>query len=482
MRVFAGVFVTETNTFSPIPTGIGSFKREGNYYPAGTHPPEPTLFGSPIVVARQRARDRGWALTEGIATFAQPGGITTRAAHEELRNELLEGLRAALPVDLVILGLHGAMVAEGCEDCEGALLADVRALVGPDAVIGAVIDPHCHLTPEMVAHADLIIAFKEYPHTDIHERTEEMVDLAAQIAEGRVKPTSALIDLEMISLVFTTAGAGLQVLEWMRDYEMRPGVLSVSLGQGFPWADIPQMGSKVLVYTDSDPALAQDIARDFADRVIAVRDQLQEARPDIDGALDLALAASKGPIVIGEGADNAGGGAASDSTFFLRRMIARDIRDAALGPIWDPIAVSFAFEAGEGALIPLRIGGKVGPGSGDPVDAEVRVLALRRDMMMTGLGGTPCQLGDCARVAVGGIEVVLTSDRHQAMDTDLFTGLGCDLAAKRLIVVKSTQHFYASFAKIAAEVIYASSPGTVTLDLHSLPYRRISRPKWPLRD
>jgi microcystin degradation protein MlrC len=159
--------------------------------------------------------------------------------------------------------------------------------------------------------------------------------------------------------------------------------------------------------------------------------------------------------------------------------------NACLGPLWDPQAVRVAFEAGVGACLALRVGGKVSPLSGAPVNAGARVLALRPEMMMTGLGGTPMALGDCALVRLGtheaGVDVVLTSARNQAMDTDLFTQLGGDLASKHIIVVKSSQHFYASFSRLTQRVIYVDAPGSVTADLNSLPYQRITRPKWPLK-
>ena len=132
--------------------------------------------------------------------------------------------------------------------------------------------------------------------------------------------------------------------------------------------------------------------------------------------------------------------------------------------------------------MPLRIGGKISPLSGDPVDLRrAPCKALHADMMMTGLAGTPTAMGDCALVETDGIEIVLITLRNQAMGTDLFTQLGCDLAAKKIVVVKSSQHFYASFSKVAKHVIYAGAPGAVTLDLNTLPYRKIRRPKWPLR-
>lgn len=480
MRVYTAVLATETNTFSPVPTGLDAFRLRGEYFPPGQHPDTACTFSAPFMVCRERAAQYGWQVVEGPYAFAQPGGATTAPAWAALREEMINALKAALPVDIVILGLHGAMVAEDCDDCEGALLAEVRALVGDKAVIGTVIDPHCHLTEEMRANADMVITFKNYPHDDIHERTVELVDLCRRIHAGEIKPQSALLDLEMVSLMFTTAEPGAGIVRAMQEMETRPGVLSVSLAQGFPWADVPAMGSKTLVYTDGKAAMASELARELGDLVYSQRETLRAAQPDIDTVLDQALAAPEGPIVIAEGADNAGGGAASDSTFVLRRILERGIRDVALGPIWDPVAASFAFDAGIGARLALRIGGKVGPASGDPIDATVTVKALQRNMSETAFGTGKFLLGDCALVEIDGVEIVLTSIRGQALDTDLFTNLGCDLTNKRIVLVKSTQHFYNSYAKIAKEVLYVASTGTVTVDLDSLPYRRIQKPKWPL--
>ena len=131
-------------------------------------------------------------------------------------------------------------------------------------------------------------------------------------------------------------------------------------------------------------------------------------------------------------------------------------------------------------MLPLRVGGKVGPRSGNPVDVTCKVVALKRSLVMTGLGGVPSPMGDCALIDCGGVQVLLASERSQAIDTDLFTGIGCDLGEKRIVVVKSTQHFRASYEKIAVAVIYAATEGTVTSNLASLPYTRIKLPKWPV--
>ena len=480
MRVFTGGLATETNTFAPMPTGLASFRDRG-YYPAGKHPEELTFFAGPLHAARRRAKALGWDVVEGMVAAAQPSGTTTRAAYETLRDELLGDLRGAGKVDMVVLGLHGAMVADGYDDCEGDLLARVREIVGPETVIGAELDPHNHLTPEMLASADLLIAFKEYPHTDILERALELVDLCAAQVEGRIQLVGAAVDCEMLVTMHTSRDPARSFVDRIQALEGKDGILSISISHGFAWGDTEHMGTQVLVYADGDAAKAQALARRLADELIGMREALGVRYPSIDEALDEALAFDGGPVVLADGADNPGGGAAGDSTFVLRRMLERGVANACLGPLWDPVAVRIAFDAGVGATLMMRIGGKISALSGDPVDALCTVKALMPEMKMTGLAGTPMAMGDSALVETAGIEIVLITLRNQAMGTDLFTQLGCDIANKKIIVVKSSQHFYASFSKVAKHVIYVGAPGAVTLDLNTLPYRKVRRPKWPLR-
>jgi len=501
MRVFTATLATETNTFAPMPTGLSAFTDEGGCFPAGTHPPQMSFFGGPLHAARIRAATHGWTLAEGLVAAAQPGGTTTRHAYETLRDQLLADLRAALPVDLVLLGLHGAMVADGYPDCEGDLLARVRQITGPGVVVGAELDPHHHLSAAMLQHADLLVAFKQYPHTDILERAVELVDLCAAQVQHRRRPQASVADCGMAVVVHTTREPAQGYVQRLQALEGQGGVLSVSLTHGFPWGDVPDMGTKLLVYTDPaacSQAEGDALARRLADELIALRDQLEPPWLGIDAALDAALAAPPGLVVIADSADNPGGGAAGDSTFMLRRLVERRIAGAALGPghggaalgprhggaalgpLWDPQAVRIALDAGVGARLPLRIGGKTGPLSGPPLDADCTVLALQRDMAMSALAGTRQPLGDCALVDVAGVQVVLTSRRSQAMGTDLFTQLGCDPAAQRVLVLKSSQHFRAAFAPLAVQVLYCAAPGAVTADLRTLPYRHIQRPKWPI--
>jgi microcystin degradation protein MlrC len=443
-----------------------------------------TMFAGPLWAARLRGKAPGWTLTEGMVAFAMPSGTTTRAAYEALRDELLADLRRAMPVDMVLLGLHGAMVADGYDDCEGDLLQHLRALVGPQVVVGAELDPHNHLSEAMVRNADLLVAFKEYPHTDILERALELVDLCQAKAEGRISPVASVVDTGGLVVMHTSREPARSFVDRLIAMEGKDGILSISVSHGFPWGDVPDMGTKVLVYSDAqvDPGGARGaaLARRLADELTALRRELEVPMPGIDEALDQALAEGGGPVVLADGADNPGGGAPGDATFILQRLLERGIGNACVGPVWDPVAARIAFEAGAGATLNLRIGGKIGPLSGAPLDLRVTVQAVQPELMMTGLAGTPSAMGDSAVVRCQGVDILLCSLRNQAVGTDLFTNIGVDLAARKIIVVKSSQHFYASFSKLAKKVIYVAAPGAVTVDLKTLPYKKIQRPKWPI--
>ncbi|MBB1627331.1 M81 family metallopeptidase [Achromobacter sp. UMC71] len=478
MKIFSASLATETNTFSPIPTGLTAYRARG-YYPAGQHPDRMQLFSGPLWAARQRAQGKNWTLVEGLTAGATPAGITTREAYETLRDELLGDLRRAGKVDIALFGLHGAMVADGYDDCEGDLLRRAREIVGPDTVIGAELDPHCHLTNAMVDSADFLVCFKEYPHTDILERAYDLVDLCVARAEGRIRPAHAVYDCNMISIMHTSREPMRSFVDRLLAMEGKEGVLSVSIAHGFPWGDTPDMGSKVLVYTDGDPGQADRLARALGEEIIGFRDQLTPPYPGADEALDQALALDDFPVVLADSADNAGGGAPSDATFILERVLARGLRDVATGPFWDPVAVLLCFEAGLGARIQLRVGGKVAPVSGQPLDLDCEILALKRDAVMTGLAGTPALLGDVAVVRCQGVTIVMTTNRTQAMGTDLFTQFGVDLGAMKLIIVKSSQHFYASYSQVGRHVIYVETPGAITNDLNALPFTKRKLPKWP---
>jgi microcystin degradation protein MlrC len=458
---------TETNTFSPLPTGWAAFQECGLRKDASR---TADSFGSAALgVWRPLADAAGWAVIEGLTAFAQPGGPTLRSVYERLRDDILEDLRAAGPVDMILLLLHGAMVAEGCDDCEGDILARVRE-IAPGAVLGLEIDPHCHLTEAMVATADVVVILKEYPHTDVGERAAELFALCRDVLERRTRPVAALVDCRMVGFYPTFASPMRDIVGALHDAEARPGVLSASIAHGFPWGDVEDVGTRVLVYADGDAEVAVREAEALAEHLYREREALLPNYPGVDESLDRA-AALPGRVVLGDWSDNPGGGAPADSTFFLHALIARDARDAALGAIYDPVAAGLCADAGVGARLPIRLGGKMGPASGAPIDLLVEVMAVKEAHDQDAFG-TREAMGLSAWVRSGGIDIVVVSRRAQVYGLDLFTGLGVDLLAKRLIVVKSSRHYEAAFGPISDLLWSVVSPGALRTDFGAFPYAK----------
>jgi microcystin degradation protein MlrC len=172
-------------------------------------------------------------------------------------------------------------------------------------------------------------------------------------------------------------------------------------------------------------------------------------------------------------------------------MRKRGIENAAIGPLWDPVAVEICQDAGVGARLRLRIGGKLGPTSGDPVDVEITVLGLCDDLESS-IGGVPISLGAAAGVKVHlggevsdaperGIDIVLNTRRGQGYSPSIFSGVGIDPERKHVLVVKSTQHFHAGFAPISKRVLYAGDLGALPADMRLVPYRCADTAHlWPL--
>ena len=477
MRIFTGALATETNTFSPMPTDRVLFE-ETFYAEAGKHPDEPGFMSGPTFAARKRAGQSNWQVVEGLHALAMPAGRTVRHVYEELRDQLLSELKAALPVDIVALGLHGAMAADGYDDCEGDILQRVRRIVGPKVVVGTEIDPHCHLTGRMVRNVDAIVIMKEVPHTDFLERGDELIDILARTATGEVKPVASVHDCRMLVPFRPTRQPARGLVDKIKAMEGKDGILSISFVHGFAYGDVEDLGSKVLVYTDDRKAHCDNVAAELGREIWEKRDALTTRLLTPDEALDEALRIKDRPVVIADPADNAGGGAPSDSTFFIRLMQKRGIADAANAPIWDPGAVKLCFAAGVGGTLDLRFGGKLGPTSGDPIDARVKVVGLMRNARQP-FGDAFFDMGDMAGIEVGGIGVVLSSTRVQAYHPDLFRLVGIDPLKRHILVVKSTNHFVSGFGPVAKQIIYSDGPGALPGDVRRIPYTKRKKPMWP---
>jgi microcystin degradation protein MlrC len=470
MNVFAAGLQTETNTFSPWVTGLRAFAD------GGTTRGEAALNGTgPEHAAARLWRDLcvrdGHQLTLGLFANAEPSGPTVQSVYEDFRDEILHQIQAKNAFDVVLLFLHGAMIATACDDCEADLVCRVRQVIGRDAVIGVELDPHCHLTPDLIQAADAVILMKQFPHVDYVDRARELYELCIAARQHRVCPVSALFDCRMVGFYPTTQSPMSDVVEKLHAAESIPRVLSVSFAHGFPWGDTADCGSRVLVIADGDPALAAQLAERVGMDIYSVRDALLPRFSSMSGGLDDALSTA-GLVVLADIADNAGGGAPGDNVSFLREMLKRGVRGAAVGAIWDPVVANVCADAGIGAPITLRLGGKCGVASGDPLDTRAIVRSICENHTQDGLGDAISHLGLSVWIEIDGIDVVVNSVRTQVYSPQVFTGLGIELESRKFVVVKSSHHFYARFASIASRIIWVATPGLLDMDFANLRYVR----------
>jgi microcystin degradation protein MlrC/acyl-CoA synthetase (AMP-forming)/AMP-acid ligase II len=477
LRVFTAGIGTESNTFLGKPITEEDFASCLLYRP-GEHPEVLTEVSAPLHVLRQAQAERGWDLHEGTYAFSLPGGRVLREVYERLRDEILVQIARSGPLDFIALSLHGAMCAEGYDDCEGDLLKRIRALVGPRVPIGAEIDLHAHLTDEMVRASDIIVAFKEYPHTDFLDRARELITMLERSARSGWRPEKAVFDCRTIGRFHTTVEPVQTLVNEIKACEEVPGISSVSFIHGFPGGDVRDAGSKVLVYADSYDQAVRCATR-LGQEVIKLRAISTRPLVPIEEALTVALGLPDGPVVIADVDDNPGSGSSGRDTTLIARLLERANVKACVGPLWDPGIVQAAITAGVGGVCQLpQLRWNAGEGDLDsPLTAQI--VCVKQSVFQS-WSGTQMPLGPCCALRIGELTIVVSSIRDQAYAPDFFTALDVDPEVHRIVVVKSAQHFIAGFASMAAHVILATGGGPLKSDVRSLPYRKVARPIWPL--
>jgi microcystin degradation protein MlrC len=480
MRVFLATMGTETNTFASFPTGLDDFR--GKFWAEdGIARVVPSPWAAPAQQWLKHATAAGWEVVESLHAFAEPAGPTVRSAYETMRDRILADLAAAGPVDAVLMFLHGAMVADGYDDCEADFLGRMRAQVGPDVRIGIELDLHAHIDDRLLEAADLIVFYKAYPHIDYAARADDLFELMRRTLSGEIAPVMALFDCKVMGLFPTTREGPMPgFVNEMFAAEGRGGILSLSLNHGFPWADVPHAGAKMLAIADGDEALARRTAEDFGRRFYAIR--AAACLPFVPLADAIAEARRPGdkPLLLADTSDQTGGGAPGDTTHMLRAMIEAGIGNAVYAPLWDPLAVGICFAVGMGAKLKLRIGGKYEPQSGPPLDVDAEVLFLKRGAYQDQLQDERVPIGDVAVIRAAGIEILLNTRRSGVFSPTMFTHHGISLAGKQVIGLKNLYRHTDIFAPLVRGQLFVATPGACPPDWAAIPFRRIPRPMWPL--
>lgn len=411
--------------------------------------------------------------TVGLETM--PCGHVTDEVYEYVLESVLKAINDNSPIDGVFFHFHGAMVAEGHQDVEGDLCAEIRRVIGKDVPFMGTLDLHANVTKKMVENIDVLIPYDCYPHTDISETGQAVAEVFLDTLYGKVKPVMAYRRIPFLLPLFPTDNEEIRPLyELAKSMRKKEGVLTARFTHGFFASDIEEMGMSVLVITNDNKALAEELAEQLASFIDLHKKDLIIEYPDLDKVLDYAIE-NQGPTVIADSSDNPGAGGFGDSTHILRRILERNITGAAVATILDPESVIQCEKAGVGNIVELSLGGwspKQFSGGALNVSAYVKAIMdgryVFKGKMNHGLWGTH---GKAAVVEIKGNVVIITSLPRQPFDLEVFRSHGIAPEEQKILVVKSSIHFRADYGKIAKKMFTLALNGVASPDPKKYEYK-----------
>jgi microcystin degradation protein MlrC len=398
-------------------------------------------------------------------------------------------LREAGPVDAVFLSQHGAATATVDIDPDATVFRAVREIVGPDVPVVATLDLHANVSAAMVELADILVAYRENPHTDMPERGADCARHLKAMLEG-MKPHAAFVKLPFIppsTSQNTKSGPYADVIAYGQS-KVGNGVIDVSISSGFSLGDTPKNGMSVIV-TAIDAKQAQEVARDVASHCWSQRHRFTTNLTSLERCTEMALAcsqdASKPALLFADVADNPGGGGRGNTTYILSAFHKAGVTGCAIGPVYDPLLAAEAHKLGVGANFEAKFNRDETTTFSEAFTAPGKVVALSNGVFVGRRGmaaGRTLDMGPAAVVQVGGIQVVVTTNRHQALDPMFFETFGISIPALRSLVVKSRGHFRAGFDEFYPDdrIIEVDVPGLTTPVLKNVPWRQVPRPIYPL--
>jgi microcystin degradation protein MlrC len=485
MRLVIAMMKHETNTFSPVPTDWQRFQEWGAHLgDAARRAYEGTAM--PIGAYLQLAREVGAEVVTPVAAEAMPSGPVAADAYEFMCDAIVDAVRKGC--DAAMLDLHGAMVADTTPDGEGTLLERIRA-VAPDLPIAVTCDLHANLTEKMVRHCTALIGYKTYPHVDMHEVGERVGRILLRAMKGEVRPVMAWARRPLLAqtLRMGTDDEPMKSLIAAARAEEQRGMLAATVFGGFPLADFADAGMSAICVADGNRDAAQRAADRLMDLAWARREDFLYRGEPLEEAVARAREMRDGPILLLDHADNVGSGGTEDVMTVLAEVIRQGLDDVAVAAVWDPTAVKRMSEAGVGATVTLKLGGKTDMPSidkrGTPLEVTGRVRTLSdgewivRGPMYTGVKVT---MGPTAVLDTGKVQIVVVSRHHEPWDQGVFTSVGIDPKTKRYLLLKSRIHYRAGFAPLARATITCDGEGVTTSDNARLRFEHVRRPIFPL--
>jgi microcystin degradation protein MlrC len=489
MKILIGEIHQESNTFSPLLTSLEENGKQSGVYLGQ----DLARSSSPqIRAAMEIAAAEGMQCVPVIGFVLQNAGPFAADEFEKLKGLLVEQTRKALqesgPVDGVYLSLHGAMVAESCDDTETELIRLIRREVGGQVPVTVSLDPHAHMTRALVASVDGMVAYKTYPHTDMKEAAGSAVRLLISMMRGESKPHLAFRKIPMIVPAEnsrSSQGPFREILDEAEAGVCAGDALMTSVFPSQPWLDVEELGFSVVV-TGHDPERAEREADRLAGFIWNKRHDFSVELKTVAEVVDLALGRPKGtgPVVASFSADSPGAGSSSDGNFVLKQLMELNAQEKliCLLNIVDAPAVEAAIGAGIGNELEVPVGHSLNRVYGTPLRVKGRVSHLFSGLVPERASGAMVAIGKAAVLEIGKISLLIHELPVCCIAPSLFRAVGLDPAASDITVVRSAAQFRDEYEPIASAVCILQAPGFSTPDLKSLVFKKIKRPFFPFDD
>ena len=465
MRIGIASLSHESNTFASFPTTYEDFRFVRGQEIIEQYRPTFHEVGGFIAGAEAY----GYEIVPLMGAVATPAGAVEAETYESLLDELLGLIRDAMPLDGLLLGLHGAFVAENYPQGDGETTRRVRELVGPDFPVVVTHDYHGNVPPQLVEDATALIIYKTCPHVDQRERGLQAAELITRTVRGEVRPVSSIAKPELVyNIAFhnTNMRPMKPVMDAAIELEGQPGILATSVAAGYQYADVPWMGPCIVVVADGDQELAERESQRLADLMWSTRDELLPKIPGPAEAVAMAIASEEKPVSMMEMGDNIGGGSAGDSTFVLEELIKQGASGWVMA-LYDQEAVAACAAAGIGARLTLPVGGKVDDEHGPTLTVEGTVRTLHDGKFIETEvrhgGGRDWDQGLTAVLATGGGLLVLDSKRTPPMSFNQLRSVGIMSEQQEIFVAKGSVAPRAAYEPVSARIIEVDSGGATSI-------------------
>ena len=481
-RIAVGGILTECNHFGGVPIDMRTYEASELWRGDEMLRTTTSVVGGML----HALRDGGAKAVPLLYASACAGGPITADCYRHLRDELIDRLQQALPVQGVLMPLHGSALVEDLDDPEGDMIQAVRQVVGPDVPIVSTLDLHAHVTDEMVRHADGLLGWETYPHHDQFPTGERAARLLLQTIEGHCQPTMAMAKVPVITSAIhgSTNGSDpfAELMRHTKSLEQQAGVLSTSLFLIHPYMDVANMGSGGLVITDGDLARAESLATGIAERYWQRRHDLEPEILQPGDAIRRGLALADGPVILVECADCCGGGAAGDSIATLSALVDSGVEETSLVPVVDSEAAAACHAAGEGADISLQLGHTVDARWGTTRSFSGRVERLSHGRFVYTGGqweGHRESMGLTAVFSIGAIRILVTSRATYDWSDEQFRSVGLDAGKAKFVVAKNPMNYRLAYGGIAKANFVLDTPGPTPATLRHVEFVKLRRPFFP---